>query len=56
MLKFALNILDEVATSCENSMNSFKHSESKNEVFNTVSKNITDAIIELSRDDLEEPK
>jgi len=50
MKKFALNILDEVAESCEDSMNSFKHSDYKNDIFNEVSKYITEALVEMSRE------
>jgi len=54
--KFALNILDEVAESCENSMNSFDHLEYKNAIFDEASRNITEALIELSREDMDEPR
>lgn len=46
--KFALNILNEVAESCESMMNSADVSDTTAEIYNKVSKDLTDAILVLS--------
>lgn len=48
--KFAINILDEVAESCDKKCNSFKTPEEKADLLDKVSKNLTDIVVELSRE------
>lgn len=50
--KFALNILDDVASSCEKCMNEQNISEEISQVYDIVSKNITEAVLELYKKDI----
>ena len=46
--KFALSILDEVAGSCENIMNTPETPEVVSEIYNKVSFLLTEAILDIS--------
>lgn len=48
--KFAINILDEVASECEGKMNSSKIPDKKAAILDDVSKMVTEALCELSRE------